>query len=94
MPKTNLTATPSLRGITLRNIKVEVKGSSAAEGQQVVADKGGSKWLQCDGIPESVIAGILFVNVTVTGSKSQECLECEIQSTASSPTPKCKHDAV
>ena len=46
--------------------------------------------LQCDGIPESVISGVVFENVTVRGSSKQECQACKIEADlASTPKPQC-----
>jgi hypothetical protein len=61
---TNVTATPELRGITVRNVHVEVSKSN----------------LDCEGLAESVIQGIVFDNVTVTGKEAKKfmCSECRI----------------
>ena len=71
---TNDTATPVLRRITVRDLHVRTTKS----------------FLDCEGLPESPITGIVFDNVTVTGSSSQKCSECIIAAGGgSSPAPKC-----
>jgi polygalacturonase len=60
---TNISATPVMRRITLRNIHVEAKSSA----------------LTCDGLPDSIITDIVFDNVTVTGSSKQSCDKCAIK---------------
>jgi hypothetical protein len=72
-PPTNKTATPELRRITLRNMHIK-------------ADK---SFLDCEGLSDSTIAGIVFDNVTITGSTKQTCSYCSIAATAnSSPQPE------
>ena len=79
VPPTNNSATPTLRGVTVRNVSVETS----------------SDGLDCDGIPESPISGIVFDNVKITGkgASSQSCHSCSIKAVdGTSPKPKC-HDA-
>jgi hypothetical protein len=76
VPETNVSATPTLRRITVRNMDVSV--DSAA--------------LDCEGLGESPVAGITFQNVTIRGhgSHSQQCTHCSIQAVGgSTPKPKC-----
>ena len=54
-----------------------------------IAVKAGS-YLTCDGLPEPIISGIVFDNVTVTGKDGQDCSECVIKATDTKPMPKCK----
>ena len=54
-----------------------------------IAVKAGS-YLTCDGLPESMISGISFDNVTVTGKGGQDCSECAIKAIDTKPMPKCK----
>ena len=83
-----------LRGITLRNIAVTTgKGDAVAQMADRAGAEKGSLWLQCDGIPESLISGITFENVTVHGSSKQECMSCKIEADSTSkPQPKCKSE--
>eukprot|EP00040_Diaphanoeca_grandis_P005346 m.32462 g.32462 ORF g.32462 m.32462 type:complete len:462 (+) comp16649_c0_seq1:163-1548(+) len=73
---TNVSATPTIRNITIRNIDVETEKSN----------------LLCDGLPDSMISGIVFDNVTVTGKDASKstCEYCSIKADASTtPQPKC-----
>ena len=50
--------------------------------------------LDCDGLSDSVISGIMFDNVTVTGKGTRAaatCRECVIDARASAPEPRCSH---
>ena len=69
VPPTNASATPVLRGITIRDVHVKTSRS----------------FLECNGIPESPIAGIVFENVVVTGSSKETCSSCTIAASATSP---------
>ena len=72
--KTNTSATPVLRRITIRNVSIETKKSD----------------LECNGLDDSKIDGITFEGVVVTGSSSQSCSECYIAAdSATKPQPKC-----
>ena len=76
----------------MRNIAVTTNKGALSETSQASRAKvdRGSLWLQCDGIPESLISGITFENVTVHGSSEQECTECKIDADAlSEPKPQC-----
>jgi hypothetical protein len=67
--------------VVVKNIVVEATG-----------DKGKGSGLQCDGLPDSTIAGIAFENVTVTGAVAakSECTFCTIKADAATkPQPKC-----
>ena len=67
-----------LRNVTIRNVALE-------------ATKGN---LDCDGLSDSVIEGITFDNVTVTGKGTRAaatCRECVIDARASEPEPRCSH---
>lgn len=75
---TNDSATPVLRNVTIRNLALE-----ATEGN-----------LQCDGLSDSIISGITFDNVTITGKgvhESATCKECIINARESVPKPHCSH---
>jgi hypothetical protein len=77
-PATNVSATPTIRNVQLRNINVEATKQSD---------------LTCDGLRDSPITGITFTNVTVTGkaAKKSECSHCSIEADkATKPQPKCK----
>ena len=76
VPKTNSTATPTIRGITVRNLDVSVEKLN----------------LDCEGLDESLVEGILFDNVRFEGhgAKSQECSKCKIKATGGTkPKPEC-----
>ena len=76
VPKTNSTATPTIRGITVRNLDVSVEKMT----------------LDCEGLDESLVEGILFDNVRFEGqgTKSQECSKCKIKATGGTkPKPEC-----
>lgn len=75
-PPTNLTATPTFRRITVRNVTLRVDKSA----------------LDCEGLDDSRIKGVVFEGVTMTGkgAKSQECEKCEIRfDRGTSPKPEC-----
>eukprot|EP00658_Telonema_sp_P-2_P066314 TRINITY_DN55363_c0_g1_i2.p1 TRINITY_DN55363_c0_g1~~TRINITY_DN55363_c0_g1_i2.p1 ORF type:complete len:391 (-),score=60.19 TRINITY_DN55363_c0_g1_i2:253-1425(-) len=77
-PATNATATPEMRGITLRNLDLQAKSS----------------FLVCEGLPDSKIEGIVFDNVKVSGASGQTCESCHIESRHTvKPQIKCgDHD--
>ena len=72
---TNVSATPTFRKITVRNVSVRVEDSA----------------LDCEGLTDSEIEGIVFDGVEITGkgASSQSCQKCEIQSQHTVPKPKC-----
>ena len=72
---TNVTATPTFRRITVRNINIQVDNSA----------------LDCAGLDDSPITGITFENVTITGkgAHSQTCSRCTISARNSHPHPEC-----
>ena len=72
-PKTNSTATPEIRNITVRNVKLQ-------------AD---NYYLDCEGLLDSKIEGIVFDNVKVTGSSTQTCSQCSIDSKQTEPRVTC-----
>eukprot|EP00911_Craspedida_sp_UC1_P002381 UC1_evm2s1780 len=59
-PPTNVTATPVIRNITVRNLKIK-------------ADK---EYLTCQGLSDSPITGLTLDNVKVTGDTKQDCGYC------------------
>lgn len=74
--RTNSTATPVIRRITIRNVDVS-------------AEKSG---VSCDGLSDSLISGIILENVTIRGkgAEKDECSNCHFDSTSGSkPVPKC-----
>ena len=76
VPKTNATATPVLRRITVRNVSVRVEESA----------------YECLGLDDSKIEDIVFEDVQITGkgAGTQSCHECAIQHDGdTTPTPKC-----
>ena len=80
-PPTNSSATPEMRNITLRNIDVSIKS--------------GSSWLDCEGLPDSTIHGIVFDNVRVEGHGKETCKLCSIEvDSQSKPKPRCAHGVV
>jgi len=73
---TNISATPTIRRITVKDITVDASSSN----------------LDCEGLPDSLIEAIVFENVVVTGhgmSKSK-CQQCTIDAHGTTPPPKCK----
>eukprot|EP01062_Namystynia_karyoxenos_P067415 TRINITY_DN61368_c0_g1_i1.p1 TRINITY_DN61368_c0_g1~~TRINITY_DN61368_c0_g1_i1.p1 ORF type:complete len:471 (+),score=87.24 TRINITY_DN61368_c0_g1_i1:76-1413(+) len=70
-PATNDTATPEMRNIVVRNVNLEAT----------------SKYLECMGLSDSNITGIVLDNVTVTGKGSEKCDDCTIQARNVSPKP-------
>jgi polygalacturonase len=74
-PPTNATATPAMRRITIRNLKV----------------KAHTQFLDCAGLSDSGIEDITFDDVVVTGTASQSCQYCSISADpGSTPRPKCE----
>ena len=69
VPRTNDTATPSIRRITVRNVNLKVE----------------DYFLDCEGLEESRIEGIVFDNVKVSGGTSETCSLCSIQSRETTP---------
>ena len=77
-PPTNRSATPVLRNVTIRNVALE-----ATQGN-----------LDCEGLEDSIISGITFDNVTITGKGTQKaatCRACVIAAHHSEPKPQCSH---
>lgn len=72
--RTNVSATPEMRRITLRNIDVTALDSD----------------LQCDGLDDSEVDDIVFDNVVVRGSTKQDCSDCRITATGSTSPVPCK----
>ena len=75
-PKTNATATPIMRRITVRNVSVRVDESA----------------YECLGLSDSKIEDIVFKDVQITGkgAENQECSECAIKHDGDTkPKPKC-----
>jgi polygalacturonase len=71
--KTNATATPTIRRVTVRDVVLDAKSS----------------FLDCDGLDDSEISGIEFHNVTISGSSKQTCDKCQIHAEETTPSPKC-----
>jgi len=71
-PPTNVSATPVIRRIALRNLNLDAE-----------AGRGG--FLDCQGLEDSKIQGIVFDNVRVTGATSQSCNLCSIEATQVEP---------
>lgn len=67
---TNVTATPTLRNVVVRNLNLQA-----------------GNFLTCEGLSDSVIEGVVFENVTVTGTSKQQCSECSGSATATTPKP-------
>lgn len=80
VPPTNATATPEMRNVVVRHVQLHVK----------------EKWLQCDGLSDSIIEDVKFDDVTVTGpsdkgKKWEVCTQCKISTAGGcSPVPKCR----
>lgn len=72
--KTNSTATPEIRGITIRDVHVSQGGT----------------WLDCEGLDDSEIEDITFENVVVKGGSKEKCSHCKIKiDSQTSPKPSC-----
>jgi len=71
---TNNTATPELKDITIRNVQLKAEDS----------------YLDCVGLNDSKIHGIVFENVVVIGSSKQKCSECSFASAKGSHPEPCK----
>jgi len=101
---TNNTATPSMRRITLRDIDVDItkqegagvagvgrNGHTARYAIAANADHGKEALaLECAGLDDSMIEGLVFDHVSIRGSKNQACEYCRFQKvTKTFPKPTC-----
>lgn len=82
-PRTNSSATPVIRRVTLRNVTAFTQACTGASVGEVCA-------LSCTGLVDSEIRDIRFDAVRVAGgAKGQSCHYCAIDATNSTPVPNC-----
>ena len=75
--KTNATATPEIRGITIKDMDISVSSKS-------------SEWMDCEGLDDSTISGVTLDNVKISGSSKQVCSRCKFAEVKkASPEPSC-----
>lgn len=72
---TNITATPVIRNIAIRDLRIEASES----------------FMDCTGLDDSVITGVAMRNVTVLNEKKQGCGFCKVQASDVTPTPCGSH---
>ena len=74
-PPTNGSATPEIHDVLVRDLDLEAESGD----------------LECRGLDDSPITGVVFKNVTVRGSGKQVCELCSIKADRDTkPQPRCK----
>ena len=71
---TNATATPEIHDVVVRHVGV-------------TGTKKGQGYLDCVGLEDSVITGLVFEDVTVDGDLTQNCAYCEGVAIGATPQP-------